>query len=75
MIQVQGLRLSLGAKLILDGIDFCLPDGENLVILGRSGSGKTVLIKCLLGLYPPEKGSIIIDGKDIFQSSREERST
>lgn len=74
MIQVKDLRLSLGGKLILDGIDFCLPDKENLVILGRSGSGKTVFIKSLLGLYPPEKGNILIDGKDIYQSSRDEQT-
>jgi len=72
MITVKGLRISLAGREILKRIDFVLPFGENLVILGKSGSGKTVLIKSLLGIYPPDEGSIIIDGTDIYRCSNEE---
>ncbi len=60
------MRLSLAGHEILKGIDFVLPFSENLVILGRSGSGKTVLIKSLLGIYPPDEGSIVVDGCDLY---------
>ena len=74
MIQIEKLSLSLGKKAILQGIDFTLPDNENLVILGRSGSGKTVLMKSLLGLYAPDAGSIVIDGIDLYHCTKMERS-
>lgn len=74
VIKVEQLKLSLAGKQILAGIDFLLPDGENLVILGRSGSGKTVLIKSLLGIYPPDEGSIEIDGVNLYQCSKSELS-
>lgn len=74
MIKVKDLKLSLGGKQILAGIDFCLPDSENLVILGRSGSGKTVLIKSLLGIYPPDEGFIEIDGTDLYRCHKHELS-
>jgi len=72
MISVKGLKISLTGKEILRKIDFVLPFGENLVILGKSGSGKTVLIKSLLGIYPPDEGNIVIDGIDIYDCSKEE---
>jgi len=74
VIQIEKLSLSLGKKAILQGIDFTLPDNENLVILGRSGSGKTVLMKSLLGLYAPDAGSIVIDGIDLYHCTKMERS-
>jgi phospholipid/cholesterol/gamma-HCH transport system ATP-binding protein len=64
--------LSLGGKLILNEVDFCLPDNENLVILGRSGSGKTVLMKSLLGIYPPDEGSIEVDGVNLYQANKQQ---
>jgi phospholipid/cholesterol/gamma-HCH transport system ATP-binding protein len=75
LIAVKGLRLSLAGQEILKGIDFVLPFSENLVILGKSGSGKTVLIKSLLGIYPPDEGSIIIDGCDLYNCSKHELSS
>ena len=63
-ISVTGLRKSFGSKTILDGIDFEVAQGESLVIIGGSGSGKSVTIKCVLGLIRPDEGTILIDGKD-----------
>jgi len=53
----------------LDNISFILPDGHNLIILGRSGSGKTVLSKTLMGFFIPTVGSVSIDGRDVYASS------
>lgn len=73
MIVVKELCLSLNGRLILDNISFTLADGQNLVILGRSGSGKTVLIKCLLGIYTPDSGSVLIDGVDVHRGDSKAR--
>ncbi len=62
-ISVRGLRKSFGRKRVLDGLDIDCASGESLVIIGGSGTGKSVLIKCILGLLHPEAGSIRI-GKD-----------
>jgi len=72
LIAVKNLSLSLAGVEILKGLDFVLPFSENLVILGRSGSGKTVFIKSLLGIYPPDEGSIIVDGCDLYDCSSAE---
>lgn len=63
-ISVTGLKKSFESKTILDGIDFEVAQGESLVIIGGSGSGKSVTIKCVLGLIRPNAGTILIDGKD-----------
>ena len=61
-IAVRGLRKSFGRKRVLDGLDIDCDSGGSLVIIGGSGTGKSVLIKCILGLLRPEAGSIRIDG-------------
>jgi phospholipid/cholesterol/gamma-HCH transport system ATP-binding protein len=61
-IEVRGLRKSFGRKLVLDGIDLDVRQGESLVVIGGSGSGKSVMVKCILGLLAPDAGSIKIDG-------------
>src|SRR3954453_3289422 len=61
-IAVSGLRKSFGRKLVLDGVDIACGAGESLVIIGGSGTGKSVLIKCIIGLLRPDAGSIRIDG-------------
>ncbi len=60
-IAVRGLRKSFGRNLVLDGIDIDFAGGESLVVIGGSGTGKSVLIKCILGLLRPDAGSIRID--------------
>lgn len=64
-IQVRGLKKSFDHRVVLDGIDFDLDAGESFVIIGGSGTGKSVLIKCILGLVKPDAGSIRINGEEI----------
>jgi phospholipid/cholesterol/gamma-HCH transport system ATP-binding protein len=61
-ISVRALRKSFGRKRVLDGVDIDCGSGESLVIIGGSGTGKSVLVKCILGLLHPEAGSVRIDG-------------
>lgn len=63
-ISVRGLRKSFGRKQVLDGLDIDCGSGESLVVIGGSGTGKSVLVKCILALLQPEAGSIRIDGAD-----------
>lgn len=63
MIEVKGLHKSFGDAKILKGIDATFERGKTSLIIGQSGSGKTVFLKCLLGLHTPEEGSISFDGR------------
>ena len=63
-ISVRGVKKSFGPKRVLDGVDIDCAAGESLVIIGGSGTGKSVLIKCILGLMRPDAGSIKIDGTE-----------
>ena len=65
LFEIQGLAKSYGPKVVIDGIDLTVSRGESLVILGRSGSGKSVTLRLLVGLEPPDAGSIRIDGDEI----------
>lgn len=65
-ISVRGLKKTFGSKVVLDGIDLDLHAGESFVVIGGSGTGKSVLIKCILGLIEPDAGSIKIDGQEII---------
>jgi phospholipid/cholesterol/gamma-HCH transport system ATP-binding protein len=73
-ISVRGVEKSFGPKRVLDGIDIDCAVGESLVIIGGSGTGKSVLIKCILGLLHPEAGSILIDGRETLGVARRERA-
>lgn len=66
MISVTDLHLSLSGNPILHGLNFTLEDGHNLVILGRSGSGKTVLVKTIMGFFKPDIGDVMIDGESMY---------
>jgi phospholipid/cholesterol/gamma-HCH transport system ATP-binding protein len=72
-ISVRGLRKSFGRKRVLDGLEIDCGSGESLVIIGGSGTGKSVLIKCILGLLHPEAGSIRIDGVETAGLRRADR--
>jgi phospholipid/cholesterol/gamma-HCH transport system ATP-binding protein len=63
-IRIRGLCKSFDAQIVLDRVDLDIPAHANLVLLGASGSGKSVLAKCLLGLIEPDDGSIEIDGRE-----------
>ena len=65
MITVRGLEKRLGTNEVLKGIDLEVTHGETLVIIGRSGGGKSVLLKHLIGLMSPDRGEIFIDGQNI----------
>lgn len=65
-IEVRGLHKSIGPQHILRGVDIDVHEGETLVIIGPSGEGKTVLMKHLIGLMHPDKGSIKIDGESVI---------
>ena len=66
MISVRGLQKSFGAKRVLDGVDLDVATGTSMVVIGGSGTGKSVLIKCILGLIEPDAGTIEIDGVDVL---------
>lgn len=65
MIEVRDLKKSFGPQPILDGVTFKIEEGESLVIIGRSGGGKSVLLKHIIGLLQPDAGAVLIDGEDI----------
>ena len=72
-ISVRGVRKSFGRKRVLDGVDIDCGSGESLVVIGGSGTGKSVLVKCILGLLRPEEGSICIDGTETVGLQRAAR--
>jgi len=72
VIAIKGLYKSFEDNDVLRGIDFELHKGENVVVLGRSGSGKSVLIKIIAGLMKPDKGTVTLLGKDVHQLNKKE---
>lgn len=73
-ISIHNLTKSFGKHLVLDGINLDVKQGESLVIIGGSGSGKSVLIKCIVGLLTANSGSIMIDGNETFAINENERA-
>ncbi|MDR5651037.1 ABC transporter ATP-binding protein [Ruixingdingia sedimenti] len=71
MIELQDLRKAFGAKTVLAGVDLSVARGSSMVVIGGSGTGKSVLLKCILGLVRPDAGRIVIDGEDVAQAERE----
>ncbi len=71
IVVIKDLKKSFGDNIVLDGFNLELFQGENLVVMGKSGSGKSVMIKCLIGLEEPDEGSIEVMNKNIKQLSRE----
>lgn len=72
VIEITNLKKSYGDNQVLNGFNMHLVEGENLVIMGKSGSGKSVMIKCLIGLEEPDSGTIVVMEKDISTLKREE---
>lgn len=65
MIELKNVHKRFGDKVVLDGLDLVVPRGSSLVVIGGSGTGKSVMLKCILGLLKPDSGSIKIDGKEV----------
>ena len=74
MIEVKNVKKSFGDKTILEDISGVLETGKCNLIIGSSGSGKTVFTKCVVGLFAPDKGEILYDGKNMLEMDREERT-
>ena len=72
-IELRNVCKAFGKKVILDNLNLSIAEGESLVVIGGSGTGKSVMLKCILGLLTPESGEILIDGEDITNSSGHKR--
>lgn len=72
-IKLENLHKAFGKKKVLDGVNLEINHGESLVIIGGSGTGKSVTLKCILGLLTPDSGKIFIDGKEVTHLPTKER--
>ena len=73
-LKTEGLYKSFGENEVLKGIDLVLPARTNAVLIGPAASGKSVLMKCLIGIYPPDRGTITIDGQDLTSLKGHDRA-
>jgi len=64
-VELRGVKKRFGNKIVLDGLDLTLGRGESLVVIGGSGTGKSVMIKCVLGILKPDAGQIFVDGQEV----------
>ncbi|WP_084863495.1 ABC transporter ATP-binding protein [Salibaculum halophilum] len=71
MIRLSDLHKSFGANAVLRGVDLHVPRGESMVVIGGSGTGKSVLIKSILGLVTPDSGTIEVDGQNVTRADRD----
>ena len=72
VIDVVNLSKSFGKLVVLDGVNLAVEEGESLVVMGGSGSGKTVLLRCIMGLLRPDSGHVAIDGKVVQELDRDQ---
>lgn len=72
MIELSGVKKAFGANHVLRGVDLSLPKGQSMVIIGGSGTGKSVLLKCILGLVVPDAGVITVEGQDVTKGDRDQ---
>ena len=75
MIDIKGLYKSFDDKTVLSDINATFENGKTNLIIGQSGSGKTVLMKCFVGLLIPEKGEILYDGRNFLSMNKKEKKT
>jgi len=71
MITLTDVHKAFGSNRVLRGVNLTIPSGESMVIIGGSGTGKSVLLKCILGLVHPDSGTISLDGEDVETASRD----
>ena len=74
MIEIRDLSKSFGSKEVLRGLSLDVPDGENTVVIGYSGTGKSVLLKCIIGLLMPDAGTVTLDGQVVSDLEPEDLS-
>ena len=74
MIELRGLHKQFGKQVVLDRVDFEVREGETVALLGPSGTGKSVLLKHIIGLIKPDRGTVIVDGKNVMTLKRKELS-
>jgi phospholipid/cholesterol/gamma-HCH transport system ATP-binding protein len=74
MIELRNVHKSFGHQVVLDGVDFEVREGETVALLGPSGTGKSVLLKHIIGLIRPDIGEIYVDGKDVCRLKRKDLS-
>ena len=74
MIELYGLHKQFGKQVVLDRVDFEVREGETVALMGPSGTGKSVLLKHIIGLIHPDRGTVIVDGKDVNTLKRKELS-
>ncbi|MDX1923756.1 MAG: ATP-binding cassette domain-containing protein [Rickettsiaceae bacterium] len=74
IIQIENLKKNFSGHEVLKGIDLKINKGESLVIIGGSGTGKSVLIKTIIGLIAPSSGKVIVDGNDITKTNKQEKA-
>jgi len=72
MITLENLTKSFGPRVVLDGVSLQVPDGQNTVIIGASGAGKSVTLKLIVGLIEPDRGRVLVDGEDVQELDREQ---
>jgi len=72
VIELVNLRKQFGAKQVTKGVNLVIPDGKTTCIIGRSGEGKSVLLKQMIGLIPPTSGKILVNGVDVTQVSEKQ---
>jgi phospholipid/cholesterol/gamma-HCH transport system ATP-binding protein len=70
MIQLRGVRKRFGQQVVLDGVDFDVMEGETVALLGPSGTGKSVLLKHIIGLIRPDEGRVVVDDKEVTRLRR-----
>ncbi|MBT0956353.1 ATP-binding cassette domain-containing protein [Alphaproteobacteria bacterium KMM 3653] len=71
MITLDNIHKAFGPNKVLQGVDLTIPKGESMVIIGGSGTGKSVTLKCILGLIQPDEGTITVDGQNAAKGDRE----
>ena len=71
MIALSNIHKSFGANRVLRGVNLTLPKGQSMVIIGGSGTGKSILLKCILGLVQPDQGTITVMGEDVTKADRD----
>ncbi len=64
-VELRGVKKRFGSKIVLDGVDLKIAAGQSLVVIGGSGTGKSVMIKCVLGILRPDEGEILVDGQPV----------